>query len=30
MKGIVNLNRDFGAGYKYDVIVEEGELIKQM
>lgn len=30
MKGKVNLNRDFGAGYKYDVIIEEGELIKQM
>lgn len=30
MKGIVNLNRDFGAGYKYDIIIEEGEIIKQM
>jgi hypothetical protein len=30
MKGVVNLNRDFGAGYKYEIIIEEGELIKQM
>ena len=25
-KGIITLNKDFGAGYKYAVIMEEGEL----
>jgi len=28
MKAIVSLNRDFGAGYKYDIILENGTLIK--
>lgn len=28
MKGIVTLNKDFGAGYKYDLIVEEGVILK--
>lgn len=27
MKGVVTLNKDFGAGYKYDLIIEEGVLI---
>lgn len=27
-EGIVALNKDFGAGYSYDLIVEEGKLIK--
>jgi hypothetical protein len=28
MKGVVGLNRDFGAGYTYDIILEEGLLIQ--
>jgi hypothetical protein len=28
MKGEVSLNRDFGAGYKYDLIIENGEIIE--
>lgn len=28
LKGIVNLNRDFGAGYTYDLIVENAEVIE--
>jgi hypothetical protein len=28
IKAIVILNKDFGAGYKYDLILEEGELVK--
>ncbi|WP_222983844.1 hypothetical protein [Flagellimonas meishanensis] len=28
MRGIVRLNRDFGSGYSYDILVEEGELIQ--
>ena len=27
-EGVVALNKDFGAGYSYDVIVEEGKTIK--
>lgn len=27
-EGIVGLNRDFGAGYFYDVIIENGKLVK--
>jgi hypothetical protein len=26
MKGKVVLNKDFGAGYKYDIILENGSL----
>jgi len=29
MKGIVVLDKDFGAGYKYDLIIEMGELVKR-
>lgn len=28
MKGVVTLNKDFGAGYSYDLILENGSLIK--
>jgi len=28
-KGKLTLNKDFGAGYSYDVIMEDGELLKQ-
>lgn len=28
MKGVVGLNRDFGAGYTYEIILEEGFLIQ--
>jgi hypothetical protein len=28
IRAIVNLNRDFGAGYSYDVLLEEGKIIK--
>ncbi len=28
MKGIVRLDKDFGAGYRYSIIVEDGELVK--
>jgi hypothetical protein len=28
LKGIVALNLDFGAGYKYDILVENGSLVK--
>lgn len=28
VSGMVTLNKDFGAGYKYDLIVENGELIR--
>jgi len=28
LKGTVNLNRDFGAGYTYDLIVENAEVIE--
>lgn len=28
MKGTVVLDKDFGAGYKYEIIVENGELVK--
>lgn len=27
MKGIVSVNKDFGAGYKYDIILEKGVLV---
>ena len=27
-KGIITLNKDFGSGYKYEIIMEEGQLIK--
>ena len=29
MKGIVSLDRDFGAGYTYDIIIEDGMLINE-
>lgn len=28
MKGKVSLNKDFGAGYKYELIVEDAQLVK--
>lgn len=28
IRGVVSLNRDFGAGYKYDLIVENGTLVQ--
>ena len=28
-KGVVTLNKDFGAGYKYDLIMEEAVLIRE-
>ena len=28
MKGVVALNKDYGAGYKYEIIIENGELVK--
>jgi hypothetical protein len=28
MKGVVSLNKDFGAGYQYAIIVEEGLLVR--
>jgi len=28
LKGVVALNLDFGAGYKYDILVENGSLVK--
>ncbi|NND88192.1 MAG: hypothetical protein HKM28_02980 [Flavobacteriaceae bacterium] len=28
IKGLVQLNRDFGAGYRYDLILENGTLLK--
>ncbi len=28
IRGVVSINRDFGAGYKYDLIVENGTLVK--
>jgi hypothetical protein len=28
IRGVVSLNRDFGAGYKYDLILENGTLIQ--
>jgi hypothetical protein len=28
MKGVVRLDKDFGAGYRYDIIIEDGELQK--
>jgi hypothetical protein len=28
MKALVSLNRDFGAGYNYNLILENGELVK--
>jgi len=28
IRGVVSLNRDFGAGYKYDLILENGTLVK--
>lgn len=27
MKGLVTLNKDFGAGYKYDLILENGSIV---
>jgi hypothetical protein len=29
-EGTVTLKKDFGAGYYYEVIVEDGKLLKQM
>jgi hypothetical protein len=28
IRAVVNLNRDFGAGYKYDLILENGTLVQ--
>lgn len=28
IRAIVNLNRDFGAGYSYDIILEDGKIIR--
>ena len=28
MKGKVVLNKDFGAGYRYDILLEDGELVR--
>lgn len=28
MKGKVSLNRDFGAGYRYDLIIEDGTMVQ--
>jgi hypothetical protein len=28
MRGTVVLNKDFGAGYRYDILLENGELVK--
>lgn len=28
IKAVVTLNKDFGAGYKYDMILEKGEIVK--
>ena len=28
IRGVVSLNRDFGAGYKYDLIIENGTLVQ--
>ena len=28
IRAVVSLNRDFGAGYSYDVLLEEGKIIK--
>ncbi len=28
VRAIVSLNRDFGAGYSYDVLLEEGKIIR--
>jgi len=28
--GVIVLNKDFGAGYKYDIIMEQGKLLKQL
>ena len=30
MTGIVRLNKDFGSGYTYDIIIEEGEKLSQL
>lgn len=30
MTGIVTLNKDFGAGYNYEIIIEEGKLIQMI
>ena len=27
LEGVIALNKDFGAGYKYDIIMEEAKLI---
>lgn len=28
MKGVVTLDKDFGAGYQYDLIIERGEIVE--
>ncbi len=28
MRGVVNLDRDFGAGYRYDLILEDGKVVE--
>ena len=28
IRAVVSLNRDFGAGYKYDLILENGALVQ--
>jgi hypothetical protein len=29
MKGVVHLDVDFGAGYTYSLIIEDGKVLKQ-
>jgi hypothetical protein len=29
MKGVVHLGVDFGAGYAYDIIIEDAKVVKQ-
>ena len=28
MKGVVAINKDFGAGYSYELIIEEGVVVE--
>jgi len=29
-EGVITLNKDFGAGYKYDVIMEDAKLLSSV
>jgi hypothetical protein len=29
VEGVVAINKDFGAGYSYDIIVEDVKIIKE-